>query len=78
MRLKEVETDSRGSIRGRVAQYHSIYERLAKLGAETWLDISCDSEGELKKPLTRLRAHRTPMMNTRTVSQTVTYARGRR
>jgi hypothetical protein len=78
MRLKEVDTVPAGSTRGRVSQYHPIYERLAKLGTEKWLEISCESEGEFKKLLTSLRAHRTPKLKTRTVGQTVIYAQERR
>lgn len=78
MRLKEVETVPAGTTRGRVSQYHPIYERLAKLSAEKWLEISCDSEGEFKKLLTSLRAHHTPKMKTRTVGQTVIYVQERR
>lgn len=68
MRLKEVETGPSGSTRGRVARYHSIYERLAKLGTEEWLEISGESEGELKC---------TPNVKTRTLGQTVIYAQER-
>lgn len=69
MRLKEVETGPSGSTRGRAAQYHSVYERLAKLGTEEWLELSGASEGELK---------RTPNVKTRTLGQTVIYAQERR
>lgn len=78
MRVKEVDAIPAGSTRGRVSQYQPVYERLAKLGTEKWLEISCESEGEFKKVLTSLRTHRTPKLKTRTVGQTVIYVQERR
>lgn len=75
MRLRVVDTAPSPR---RVSVHQAIYDRLAQLDSEKWLEITCESDDVYHKVLQSLRGHRRPKVRCRAAGQRVILAQEER